>query len=350
MNPQEQFCPNPACRASGKTGNIWIHSRKEKRYRCKRCKRTFTESYETALYRLKKPATLFITVITLLAYGCPVQAVVKAFSLDERTVWAWIERAGRQCRRLHEGEIACQQLELGQIQADELKIKTYRGVVWLGMVMMVQSRLWLGGEVSKTRNQKLLKTVFEFAAQAGKAHELLVAVDGLNLYLQVIPQVFSKSWNWLQGQWQGWNDVAVVQTMKQKGNKRGHIDRQIAWGEPTFIQRMLQKSQGKGWINSAYIERLNATFRSRMACLVRDGRCLLHKPQRLQAWMWLLGTVYNWATYHESLALELKVTEGKHFWLNHSPAIAAHLTDHCWSVEEILKWKYPQKRHSILSL
>ena len=77
-----------------------IHSQKERRYRCKRCKKTFSETKGTALYRIHKPHELVATVVTLLAYGCPLQAVVAAFGLDERTVARWQRESGHQCRRL----------------------------------------------------------------------------------------------------------------------------------------------------------------------------------------------------------------------------------------------------------
>jgi hypothetical protein len=35
---------------------------------------------------MHKPRWLVIAVVTLLAYGCPLQAIVAAFGLDERTV------------------------------------------------------------------------------------------------------------------------------------------------------------------------------------------------------------------------------------------------------------------------
>jgi transposase-like protein len=339
MNPQAQLCPNPACCASGKAGQIGIHSRKEGRYRCKVCDKTFSERKGTALYGIKKSPEVFGIVINLLAYGCPVQAIVAAFGLDERTVWAWLKRAGTHCQAFHATQVERGQLDLQHIQADELKIRTYLGTLWLGMVMMVSSRLWLGGSVSASRSKGLLSQVLGYAQRSGKAGELLVAVDGLNLYLEVIPQVFNKSWNWLQACWQGWHPVAVVQTMKQKGGKRGRIDRQIAWGEVGQVHRLIQASQGKGWINTAYIERLNATFRTRIAAIIRDGRHLLHQAPPLEAWMWLVGCVYNWCTHHDALAIPLPVSPRKRFWLKRTPAIAAGLTDHCWSVEELLWWK-----------
>ena len=97
MDPHTQFCHNPDCTARGQRGlgNIRIHSRKERRYRCITCGRTFAATCGTPFYRLKNSLDLVTIVITLLCHGCPVQAVVAAFGLDERTVADWRDRAGR---------------------------------------------------------------------------------------------------------------------------------------------------------------------------------------------------------------------------------------------------------------
>ncbi len=88
MDLHQQFCHNQHCHAYGRPGegHIVIHSQKEQRYRCKRCGRTFSATKGTALYRMHKPKELVLTVVTLLAHGCLLQAIVTAFSLDERTV------------------------------------------------------------------------------------------------------------------------------------------------------------------------------------------------------------------------------------------------------------------------
>jgi transposase-like protein len=44
---------------------------------------------------LRKPLELIVIVVTLLSYGCPIQAIVHAYGLDERTVADWRDRAGR---------------------------------------------------------------------------------------------------------------------------------------------------------------------------------------------------------------------------------------------------------------
>ena len=54
-------------------------------------------------------------------------------------------------------------------------------------------------------------------------------------------------------------------------------------------------------INTAYIERLNATFRERLAALTRRGRALARRPLTLHHGMYLIGTVYNFCTPHASL-------------------------------------------------
>ena len=51
---------------------------------------------------LRKPTKLIVSVLTLLAYGCPIQAIVHAFRLDESTVASWRDRAGRHCQQVHQ--------------------------------------------------------------------------------------------------------------------------------------------------------------------------------------------------------------------------------------------------------
>ena len=63
MDPHEQFCHNPdrPDRGQGGRGNIRIHSRKEQRYRCSTCGRTFAAAMGTPFYRLRT-ATDVVTV------------------------------------------------------------------------------------------------------------------------------------------------------------------------------------------------------------------------------------------------------------------------------------------------
>jgi hypothetical protein len=54
-------------------------------------------------------------------------------------------------------------------------------------------------------------------------------------------------------------------------------------------------------INTACIERLNATFRARLAPLARRTRCGVRQRATLEAGMWLVGCCYNFCWDHRSL-------------------------------------------------
>src|SRR5438093_1518037 len=96
MDPRGQFCHNPACPARGRVGggDIGVHSAVERRYICRTCGRTFAATKGTPFYRLKKGEGLVTLVLALLCHGRPIQAVVTAFGLDERTVADWQARGG----------------------------------------------------------------------------------------------------------------------------------------------------------------------------------------------------------------------------------------------------------------
>src|SRR3954447_4031607 len=192
MDPQEQFCHNPDCTARGQLGlgNIRVHGRKDRRYRCMTCGRTFAATRDTPFFRLKKSADLVTLVITLLCHGCPVQAIVAAFGLDERTVADWRGRAGRHGQRFHEHRVLRGQVELGHVQADELFAKVVGRRLWMAMAMAVPSRLWLGGVVSARRDLTLIMTVVGMVRRAARSLEFLVCVDGLASYVTAFTRVF----------------------------------------------------------------------------------------------------------------------------------------------------------------
>src|SRR2546423_3285341 len=166
MDPSAQFCPNLVCRDKGRVGagNISIHSQKEHRYRCTTCGKTFAATTGTPFYRLRHAADVVTMVLTLLCHGCPVQAIVAAFGLDERTVTAWLHRAGAHGARVHHALVETGQVKLGQVQADEICVKVCTGRIWQAMALAIPARLWLGGELSVTRDGALLTALLQRVA------------------------------------------------------------------------------------------------------------------------------------------------------------------------------------------
>ena len=132
-----------------------------------------------------------------------------------------------------------------------------------------------------------------------------------------------------------WRNGLIAQVVKRYERRRVvENDRRIVDGTPARVETLRRRSQGGGVINTAYIERLNATFGERLAPLVRRCRALAHHTLTLHAGMFLVGTVCNFCTPHESLHHAQKTT----------PAMAAGITDHGWTMHDLLAFHVPLSR------
>ena len=348
MNPRELFCPNLDCPARGQVrkGNIHSHSLKDKRCLCEVCGQTFTTTSGTVFYRLRHAPEMVIQVITLLAYGCPIQAIVKAFDLDERTVCNWQKRAGQHCQQVHEHLVESSQHDLQQVQADEIKVKTQKGTIWMALAIWVPTRLWLGGVVSPKRDLDLIQSLADKVRQLALCRPLLLAVDGLASYVSAFRNAFRSKFPRAEGEtgrckMVSWQNIVIVQVVKQRVEGVLNVERRIVQGAKDMVERLIQTTQGKGVINTAFIERLNATFRQRIHSLTRRTRTLAQHPETLLAGMYLVGCFYNFCDFHHSLRLKLSVGSFGHRWVQRTPAIVARLTDHQWTPTELFNFKVP---------
>lgn len=283
------------------------------------------------LFGLKHPLWIGVTVLTLLAYGCPIPAIVAAFTVDARTVADWQAKAGRHAKQVHRHLIGQGQVDGGQVQADELYTKTQAGPLWIATAMSVFSRLWLGGTLSWYRDTALVRPVIQQVREAAHAERpILFAVDGFKAYVRTILQVFRDPH--LTGS-RGrprmvvWSDMHSVHVVKHRvGRRLVSITRRLAYGSMERAEAIMHASQVElGRINTAYIERLNATLRTWMPALVRRTRTPAGDRERLEAALYWTGCVYNVGHIHATLA--------------GTPAMAADLTDHVWSIEELIRYR-----------
>lgn len=346
MNPQALFCPNMDCPARGQVGkgNIHTHSLKEKRCICEVCGQTFTTTTGTIFYRLRSDPQLVMWVIVLLAYGCPVQAIVQAFGLDERTVCDWHRRAGKHCQQVHEHLVENSQHDLQQVQADEIKVKIQKGTIWMALAIWVPTRLWLGGVISPRRDLDLIQALADKVRKMALCRPLLLAVDGLASYVSAFRNAFRSKFPRQAGELGrcklvAWQDIAIVQVVKQRVEGILNIERRIVQGAEGLVERLIQTTQGKGVINTAFIERLNATFRQRIHSLTRRTRTLAQRAETLAAGMYIVGCFYNFCDFHHSLRLKLSVGSFGYHWVQRTPAIVARLTDHQWTPTELFNFK-----------
>jgi transposase-like protein len=258
MEPSAQFCPNLACSARGQRGqgNIRIHCHKRQRYRCRTCGQTFSARRGTLFEGLRTPRNLIVIVVTLLAFGCPVQAIVQAYGLDERTIASWRDRAGAQCQRVHQAIVAQAGLELLHVQADEIRVKARSMVAWMGLAMMVSTRLWLAGVVSQTRDTRLADRLLQQVRACGQAAcDLLICTDGWAAYPGSIRRAFRDKVKRTPGRGRAllqiWSGLHIGTVVKHTVNKRlREVVRHMSHGSPDQAQRLLQRSAGGQVLNT----------------------------------------------------------------------------------------------------
>ena len=341
MNPQDVWCPNLACPARGQAGqdNIGVHSRKEQRYICRVCGKTFGARTGTIFHRRRTDEALITLVITLVSWGCPLVALEHAFGLQPQTVRDWLEAAGHPAEAVHHAQVT-QPRDLRHVQADEVRVKTQCGIVWMAMAMMISPRLWLGGAISTRRDQRLVTQVVALIAASALVAPLLLVVDGFASYVDAFRQAFrTRVHHGGRGAPRKvpWPDLGIGQVVKQYVGKRVvGVTRRLRQGSSALAERLLAQTPGCQVLNTAYMERLNGTFRARLAPLARRTHHLVHRKELLHAGMYLVGGLYNFCTAHASLTL----VGGQ----QRTPAMAAGITDHCWSVQEFLWHRVPPPR------
>lgn len=331
MNLQDVFCPNPTCRDKDQRGkgNIVVHGRKRPRCKCTSCGHTFAYRYGTMFYGLRYPEETVLLVVTLVAYGCPLAAIVAAFKLDERTVAAWLQRAGDHAEVFHHQQITA--LDLQQVQVDEIRLKVQRMIVWVAMAITVGSRLWLGAVCRRKRDKRLAQQIITCVYNWAQQLPLVISFDGWSAYPKACRKLFREA------HYTGkpgaprlipWSQLTLVQVVKRTRGAGGRITRWVLQGSCTMFQRLIERTQGSGTINTAYIERLFATFRGRLAVCTRRSRHPARLIDTVHQRIYLVGCLYNFCDRHRSLD-------------NRTPAMAAGLTDHQWTVHEFL-WRRPE--------
>jgi hypothetical protein len=209
----------------------------------------------------------------------------------------------------------------------------------MALAMMVRTRLWWAGEVRPHRDLPLIRRLMERVRRCAAHRPLLVCTDGCIADVRAMRETFRdpvRTGAHGRPRLRPWRNVCIAQVVQRYAQRRVvDVERRVVAGTPARLETLRRRSQGDGVLNTAYIERLNATFRERLVTLTRRGRALARCTLTLQHGMSLIGTVYNFCTPHASLA---------HARGGTTPALAAGITDHCWTVQELLSFHVPPPR------
>jgi IS1 family transposase len=205
--------------------------------------------------------------------------------------------------------------------------------------MMVSTRLWLAVTVSASRDKGLADALMHQVRRSAQTlRPLLVLTDGWAAYPNSIRRAFREKVKKMAGVGRAslevWPHLHIGTVIKRTEKKRVvEITRQMAHGVLDQAEQLLQRSGEGSVLNTAFIERLNGTIRERLASLTRKSRHAASRLQALHTGMYLIGCTYNFCFAHQELS------KASHFGKACTPAMASGLTDHAWSVCELLRYK-----------
>jgi hypothetical protein len=189
---------------------------------------------------------------------------------------------------------------------------------------------------------------------AARGLNLLVCVDGLASYVTAFTRVFrdpERTGKRGRPRLKAIPGLLLGPVIKHHSGRRlVDVTRRVVLGTAEAIAGVLSATGTGTGINTSYIERLNATFRASMCPLVRRGRSIVRGEGVLTGGMDLVGCAYNFCREHDSLRVAAE--PGGHFkWTARTPAMAAGLTDHRWTMHEVLSqpiplphWVAPKRR------
>ncbi len=202
--------------------------------------------------------------------------------------------------------------------------------------------------MSAARDGALIRALLERARACGPVQGILLCTDGLASYPSQALRLFRTAER--TGR-RGRPCLAlpagllIAQAIKRYTRRRvSSVEHRVVRGTAAAVAAALAQTQGclTAVINTAYIERLNATFRARLASLTRRTRAGVHRRDTLEAGMWLVGSVYNFCRPHRSLRQSQPADpRPARRWIERTPAQAAGLTDHRWSIHELLVFPVP---------
>ena len=311
-----------------------------------------------------------VCVLACLAEGLGIRATARVFAVDPNTILQWLVEAAEQLKALSASflcNVHVNQLQLdelyavlrgasnGEISEDNAIKRLERARHWVWTVIDPERKLLLAMD-SGPRTLEMAQRVVHQVAQYLAPHCIpLCLSDGFKGYLPAILGHFG-SWvhparrqekgPWLKPRWMPLPGLLYAQVLKQYRRKRlVGVQHRVVFGTREAVQHVLAVCGRQ--INTSYVERFNLDIRQRVTAIGRRVNTLCQSEASLRDQLALFHVYHNFVLPHASLRQPLLVpqpTNGRgsaKVWRPCTPAMAAGLTDHVWSLKEVLGYRVP---------
>ncbi len=313
---------------------------------------------------------LIVRVLACLAEGLGMRATARVFEVDPNTVLRWLVEAADQLQafsRYFLCEVHVNQVQLdelyavlrevkdGQLSEDEAIKRLERSPYWVWTAMDPESKL-LGVMDVGTRTLEMAQRVVHQVVQVlAPGCVPLFLTDGLKDYGTALLSHFG---HWMQPQrrqakgampkprWMPLSELLYAQVVKSYRRRRiVDVNHRVVFGTLDAVMHVLSAC---GWkINTAFVERLNLDIRQRVAAVGRQVNTLCQGEDGLQHQLVVFQSYHNFVLPHASLRQPLLVPEPTNgtgsakLWRPCTPAMTAGLTDHVWSLKDVLMFRVP---------
>jgi IS1 family transposase len=275
----------------------------------------------------------------------------RVFGLREASLRLWLTRAGHHAQSLHEH--FSHDLTLAHLQLDELFTTARQAAheLWLWVALEATTKFIPALALGPRTQDMAHHLIHRLRRTLAAAYVPVFSSDGLKLYFYALTAHFGQ---WLPdvGQskrvWCALPSLLYAQVQKiQRRRRLIRVDHQMLCGSREAFAARLQSLGLSGRIQTAFIERVNLTLRRSLAPLARRSWSLAHLPGELLLHIEWWRAYYHFVRPHQALRQELA-----HPWPRggrrlaqrfaaRTPAMAVGLTQHPWSVLEVLIFPLP---------
>jgi IS1 family transposase len=376
VDTSQHFCPNPDCDYRGWVGwgnlssNGHPSSGPWRQLYCSQCEGYFLETRGTPLYGKRVSPDLLVWAVGALAEGLGIRAVARVFAVDPNTVLQWLVEVADHAtafsqyfvRDVHVTQVQLDELfallsavKAGEVSEEEAITRLSRSPQWVWTTIDPVTKLLLTIDVGERTLAMAQRVVHQVAQVLAPGCMPLFLTDGFKEYTTALLTHYG---HWVQParrqatgpapkpRWLPLPGLLYAQVIKTVRRRRlVRVTHRVVFGTLEAVQQVLAAC---GWqINTAFVERLNLSLRQHVAAIGRRVSTLCKGKEGLHQQLALYHVYYNFCLPHTSLRQALPQAEPTHGsgsarqWRLCTPAMAAGLTDHVWTLREVLLFRVP---------
>lgn len=299
-----------------------VYGRKRiQRYRCRDCSATFSETIQKPLGRHTIEFDKAVQIVRLLMEGVTIRGISRITGIHKNTIMGLSVTVGQKCAELLDSKV--RDIQPRYVQADELHTFVHTkeghrnwddpsewGDCYTWLALDAETKLIIAHHLGKRDSANASIFIRYLACRVVGRFQL--TTDAFHGYFTPVARMFAP-------------DIDYAQLSKMYGKPD---DAGPGWyGPPQVIAAIPKPKIGRpdmDYVSTSYVERANLSVRTSLRRFTRLALGFSKKLENLRATVALYVAWYNFCRVHQTL--------------RQTPAMQAGLTDHVWTVKEMIEY------------